>query len=162
MALLHVSTLHHSFLCELYMFSHDDAFTNLSCIDPHLLSTRQVSSMSNNVGLVFANCSLNDSHYVMCISVIYVTDCSLHSPRQYFTIDGPGLWVINADFLVQEFERLLGCLGVVYKTLLFGFDLFTSHIQFWTYMERHPESKTDNGKFMFTHALLATMHFFLS
>ncbi|KAG6381590.1 hypothetical protein JVT61DRAFT_187 [Boletus reticuloceps] len=80
----------------------------------------------------------------MCISIIFVTDCSLYNPRRPFTINGPGMRIIEGNFLVQEFERLLGCLGVVYNTSTFGFDLFMSHFQFRTYVDRQPENRSNN------------------
>ncbi|KAF8125102.1 hypothetical protein EV363DRAFT_1299356 [Boletus edulis] len=133
-----------NFLRDMYMFTHDDSFVNLARVDPSVLTTRRVSSITNNTGLIFANRARNDSTYAMCMSIIYVTDCSLYNPRRPFTLDGPGLRVIEGDFLVQEFERLLGCLGVVYNTTTFGFDLFTSHFQFRTYVDRQAESRSNN------------------
>ena len=47
---------------------------------------------------------------------------------------------------MQEFERLLGCLGVVYKKPLFVFDLSGSHIQFCTYVERRTEDEDVNAQ----------------
>ncbi|KAF8133026.1 hypothetical protein EV363DRAFT_1162947, partial [Boletus edulis] len=76
-----------------------------------------------------------------------IVNVNLYNPRRPFTLDGPGLRVIEGDFLVQEFERLLGCLGVVYNTTTFGFDLFTSHFQFQTYVDRQAESRSNNGTF---------------
>ncbi|KAG6375185.1 hypothetical protein JVT61DRAFT_3394 [Boletus reticuloceps] len=133
-----------NFLRELYMFTHHDSYVNLSRVDPGILATRRVSSITNNSGLVFANRAHKDSPYAMCVSIIYVTDCSLYNPCRPFTINGPGLRVIEGDFLVQEFERVLGCLGVMYKKSTFGFDLFTSHFQFRTYVDRQAEGRTNN------------------
>ncbi|KAG6376624.1 hypothetical protein JVT61DRAFT_1607 [Boletus reticuloceps] len=134
------------FLHDLYTFTHDNSFVNLSRVDPGLLSTRRVSSMTNNTGLVFANSARKDSAYAMCVSILYVTDCSLYNPRRSFSLNGPGLRVIEGDFLVQEFERLLGCLGVVYKSCTFGFDLFMAHFQFRTYVQRPTDTRTPNGE----------------
>ncbi|KAF8416926.1 hypothetical protein L210DRAFT_3511578 [Boletus edulis BED1] len=122
-----------NFLRELYMFAHHDSYVNLSRVDPRILSTRRVSSLTKNSGLIFANCARQESTYVI-----------LYNPRRPFTLNGPGLRVIEGDFLVQEFERLLGCLGVVYNTSTFGFDLFTSHFQFRTYVDRQFDGRADD------------------
>ncbi|KAF8433348.1 hypothetical protein L210DRAFT_933903 [Boletus edulis BED1] len=58
-----------------------------------------------------------------------------------YAIDSPGLKVIKGNFLVQEFERLLGCLGVVYDTSSFIFKLSGSHLQFHTFIGKQSDGE---------------------
>ena len=53
--------------------------------------------------------------------------------------------------MIQEFKHLLGCLGVVYKTISFVFDLSASHVQFCTFVKRKKDDDEDFGlgKFFF-------------
>ena len=48
--------------------------------------------------------------------------------------------------MVQEFERLIGCLGIVYQKSLFVFDLSLSHFQFRTYVEKRRDNDEDIGQ----------------
>ncbi|KAF8124213.1 hypothetical protein EV363DRAFT_1178312 [Boletus edulis] len=61
-----------------------------------------------------------------------------------YAIDSPGLKVIKGNFLVQEFERLLGCLGVVYDTSSFIFKLSGSHLQFHTFIGKQSDGVGDH------------------
>ena len=109
---------------------------------------QRVSTTSKNVGLTLSTLDVKDTRYTMCLSIIHVSACHLLIPRHSYSSYGLGLRIIEGDFLVQEFERLLGCLGVVYKKSSFVFDLSASHIQFHTYIERRTEDEDVNAQGM--------------
>jgi len=133
------------FLCGVYTFSKEDYFVNPSCVDPCHLGTWRVSMASKNLGLMIRKLSLNDLQYAMCVSIIHVSKCHLLVPCYFYTADGSGIRLIEGDFLVQEFERLLGCLGVVYCTSSFTFNLFSSHFQFHTYVDKRWEDDSEDN-----------------
>ena len=132
-----------SYLCGIYSFDllEDQNLVNLLQVDPNELATCQLSTNSKTLRLTLSSINLADTHYVVCVSIIHITECNLVSPCHTYSLTGPCLKVIEGDFLVQEFECLLGCLGVVYGTMSFTCDLFDSHVQFWTFI---PSEKIGN------------------
>ena len=127
------------FLRGVYNFMQEGYFVNLSRIDPRQLATCRTSTASTNVGLMLGSLNIKDTRYAMCVSIIHVADCRLLVPWQSFASDGMGFRFIEGDFLVQEFERLLGCLGVVYGTFSFVCDLSASHFHFRTFIEKRKD-----------------------
>ena len=150
-----------SYLPGIYSFDlfEDQNLVNLSRMDPNELATRWLSTNSKTLGLTLSLINLADTRYVICVFIIHIIECNLVSPRRTYSLTGPGLKVIEGDFLVQEFKHLLRCLGVVYGTTSFTCDLSNSHVQFRTFV---PSEKIRNEGSIYrqgnTLLLYVTMH----
>ena len=130
----------------MYSFVKEGYLVNLACIDPRQLATWRVSTSSKSVGLTLTTLDVKDTHYALCVSIVHITDCHLLSPHCSYVSDGSGIQFLEGNFLVQEFEHLIGCLGVVYEKSSFVFDLSSSHFQFRTYVEKRRDEDEDIGQ----------------